>query len=212
MQNQALEHSQALIHLLECLRYNINTKYLHHTRPQSFWVLQSTLSIWSYNYPHQDKADSGGVLTDNGHGKVNLSLHPSTPVGQNKLISLCNLIFYCNAQMALYNTLENHFQDYKSLVTLPPASLCSWEVLNCDVYVSLKTPHPQILCQVDQLSSRDCFSVVNHCCGVVNFLLKKEINMIIDSNASLQGQRVCCEEQTAGKHGHNRRQHFTSTV
>ena len=32
-------------------------------------------------------------------------------------------LFYLTLQMALSNTLENHSQDYKGLVTLPPASL-----------------------------------------------------------------------------------------
>ena len=40
--------------------------------------------------PYQDKADSGGVPTNNEDGGVNLSPHPSTFSGENELNSLCN--------------------------------------------------------------------------------------------------------------------------
>ena len=76
-------------------------------------------------------------------------------------------LFYQNLQMALANTLGNHSQDYGSLVTLPPASLEELEWWNT---------------QMAKWNGRTLF--------------KRKIDVIIDSDVSLQGWGAHCQEQT----------------
>ena len=71
--------------------------------------------------------------------------------------------------MALSNTLENHSQDYEGLVFLPPASL-----------EELKWWDTEMPKWNDKI------------------LLKRGIDIIIDSDASLQGWGARCGEQTTG--------------
>ena len=71
--------------------------------------------------------------------------------------------------MALSNTLDNHSQDYEGLVFLPPASL-----------EELKWWDTEMTKWNDKI------------------LLKRGIDMNINSDASLQGWGARCGEQTTG--------------
>ena len=90
--------------------------------------------------------------------------------------------------MALSNTLDNHSQDYEGLVFLPPASL-----------EELKWWDTEMPKWNDKI------------------LLKRGIDMNINSDASLQGWGARCGElvvgsKPQGEHGHIRRQNSTSTA
>ena len=115
----------------------------------------------------QDKTDSSRVSTDNEDGRANLSPNTSTPIGQNEFNNMRNSLFYRNLQMALSNALETNSQDYKGTLILSPASLEELKWWNTEMFKwNGKT------------------------------LLKREIDMIIDSDASLQGWGARCGIQT----------------
>ena len=122
---------------------------------------------------YQDEADSSGVSTDNEDGRLNISQNLGTSSGQDELNYLRNSPFSPllskSTDGSLSNTLENHSQDHEGLVTLPPARL--EEVEWWDTEMSKWNGKA---------------------------LLKRGIDMIIDSDASLQGWKARCGEQTTG--------------
>ena len=86
--------------------------------------------------------------------------------------------------MTLSNTLESHSQDYDSLVNLPLAT-------------GRQYGRAEMVGHIDV--QMECKTLL-------------EINMIIDSDASMQEWEAHYRKQTTGEHGHNGRQHSTSTA
>jgi len=86
---QALDQSQAVVNLLECLG---SIREVHAQTIE----LQSTPSTWSSNCPlavtapSQDKTDSSRASTANEDGGASLSLDTSTPTRQNELNEMCD--------------------------------------------------------------------------------------------------------------------------
>ena len=136
---QALEHIQILVYLLECLGFIINMEKSVLIPDQAIEFLGLTVDSISMELRlppakiKQIRAETHQIMrmTESTStctlacllGKMNPIVCVIPPA----------LFFYRNLQMALTNTLEDHSQDYESLVTLPPANLEELEWWNTQI-------------------------------------------------------------------------------
>ena len=128
----------------------------------SFWVSLSTLSVWSYNYRmKQIQAESRWIMRMAESTSARTLAHLLCKMNSTAYVILPAPLFYQNLLMALSNTLENHSQDYEVLVFLPPASLKELKWWDTEM---------------SKWNGKT--------------LLKRGIDVIIDSDASLQGWGV----------------------
>ena len=116
----------------------------------------------------QDKADLSRVSTDNEDGRANLSLNFGSPSGQDEFNVTCNSPYTFFLQKSADGALQDIGEPSAELrVTLSPNSL--EELTWWDMEMSKWN-------------------------GTT--LLKREIDMTIDSDASLMGWGACCGTQT----------------
>ena len=183
--NQALEHSQALVHLLECLGFIINTEKSLLTADQTIELLGLIVNSISMELRlpptkiKQIRAESRRIMRMAESTSARTLTRLLGKMNSTACIIPPAPLFYQNLQMALSNTLENRSQDYEGL---PPASLEELKWWDTEMFKwNGKT------------------------------LLKRRIDMFIDSNASCKAGELVVGSKPQGEDGHIRRQNSTST-
>ena len=170
---QALEHVQALVYLLECLGFTINTEksVLTPTQNIEFLGLSVNSIDMELQFPppkiKQIRAESRRITRMAESTSARTLARLLGEMNSTACVIPPVPLFYRNLQMALSNTLERHAQNYDGLVTLTPASLEElkwWDM------------------EMSRWNGKTLF--------------KRETDMIIDSDASLQGWGACCGTQT----------------
>ena len=117
--NQAIEYTQALVYLLECLGFIITIESLYlYPRSQSFWVSLSTPSIWNYDYVppakmKQIQAESQQIMRMMESTSARTLARLLGKMTSTAWVIPPAPLFYRNLQMALSDTLESHSQDYE---------------------------------------------------------------------------------------------------
>ena len=171
--DQALDHAQALVHLLESLGFIINTEKSVLTPSQTIEFLG--LSVSSIDMELRLPLAKIKQIRAEARKMMRMAEPPSARTLARLLGKMnsttCVIppapLFYRSLQMALSNTLETHSQNYEGLVMLLPDSLEElqwWDT------------------EMSKWNGKT--------------LLKREVDMVIDSDASLQGWGARCGTQT----------------
>ena len=171
--DQALDHAQALVHLLESLGFIINTEKSVLTPSQTIEFLG--LSVSSIDMELRLPLAKIKQIRAEARKMMRMAEPPSARTLARLLGKMnsttCVIppapLFYRSLQMALSNTLETHSQNYEGLVMLRPDSLEElqwWDT------------------EMSKWNGKT--------------LLKREVDMVIDSDASLQGWGARCGTQT----------------
>ena len=171
--DQALDHAQALVHLLESLGFIINTEKSVLTPSQTIEFLG--LSVSSIDMELRLPLAKIKQIRAEARKMMRMAEPPSARTLARLLGKMnsttCVIppapLFYRSLQMAFSNTLETHSQNYEGLVMLLPDSLEElqwWDT------------------EMSKWNGKT--------------LLKREVDMVIDSDASLQGWGARCGTQT----------------
>ena len=126
---QALDQSQAVVYLLECLGFIINTEKSVLTPDQTIEFLGLTVNSINMELQlppakiKQIRAESRQIMRMAGPTSARILARLLGKMNSMTCVIPPAPLFYRNLQMALSNALETNSQDYEGTLTLSPASL-----------------------------------------------------------------------------------------